>query len=59
MERRTLGQSGLEVPVIGMGTWRTFDVRGREAEGNARSIVDQALAQGANFRCVARITFEV
>lgn len=49
MERRTLGKSGLEVPVVGMGTWRTFDVRGRGAEENARSIVDRALAVGANF----------
>ena len=32
-----------------MGTWRTFDVRGRGAEENARSIVDQALAVSANF----------
>jgi aryl-alcohol dehydrogenase-like predicted oxidoreductase len=32
-----------------MGTWRTFDVHGRGAEENARSIVDQALAAGANF----------
>ena len=49
MERRTLGQSGLEVPTIGMGTWRTFDVRGAAAERNARAIVDVALAAGANF----------
>jgi aryl-alcohol dehydrogenase-like predicted oxidoreductase len=44
-----LGQSGLEVPAVGMGTWRTFDVRGAVAESNARAIVDAALAAGANF----------
>jgi aryl-alcohol dehydrogenase-like predicted oxidoreductase len=49
MERRTLGQTGLEVPAVGMGTWRTFDVRGAAVEGNARAIVDAALAAGANF----------
>src|SRR4051794_21833933 len=49
MERRTLGRSGLEAPVIGMGTWRTFDVRGQEAEARARAIVDQAFAVGATF----------
>jgi aryl-alcohol dehydrogenase-like predicted oxidoreductase len=47
MEKRILGKSGLEVPVVGMGTWRTFDVDG--AEEHARSIVDHALASGANF----------
>jgi aryl-alcohol dehydrogenase-like predicted oxidoreductase len=31
------------------GTWRTFDVVGRHAEENARAVVDQALAAGANF----------
>jgi aryl-alcohol dehydrogenase-like predicted oxidoreductase len=49
MERRILGQSGLEVPAVGMGTWRTFDVRGAAAERNARAVVDAALAAGANF----------
>jgi aryl-alcohol dehydrogenase-like predicted oxidoreductase len=49
MERRRLGASGLEVPVVGMGTWRTFDVRGASAEANARAVVDAALAAGANF----------
>jgi aryl-alcohol dehydrogenase-like predicted oxidoreductase len=32
-----------------MGTWRTFDVRGKAAEESARSVVDEALAAGANF----------
>lgn len=49
MERRSLGHSGLTVPVIGMGTWRTFDRRGPAAESTARAIVDQALAAGASF----------
>jgi aryl-alcohol dehydrogenase-like predicted oxidoreductase len=49
MEQRTLGKTGLIVPVVGMGTWKTFNVRGEEAEHNARRVVDQALAAGANF----------
>jgi aryl-alcohol dehydrogenase-like predicted oxidoreductase len=49
MEHRDLGQSGLQVPVVGMGTWRTFDVSGAAHEHNARAIVDAALAAGANF----------
>jgi aryl-alcohol dehydrogenase-like predicted oxidoreductase len=32
-----------------MGTWRTFDVRGAAAEQRSRTIVDTALATGANF----------
>ena len=49
MEYRILGNTGLQVPVIGMGTWQTFDVRGEAARKNARAIVDTALAAGANF----------
>jgi aryl-alcohol dehydrogenase-like predicted oxidoreductase len=49
MEHRDVGQSGLWVPVVGMGTWRTFDVSGAAHERNAHSIVDAALAAGANF----------
>lgn len=49
MHRRPLGQSGLEVPAIGMGTWRTFDVRGARDEGRARALVDLALALGVDF----------
>jgi len=49
MERRVLGHTGLEVPTVGMGTWRTFDVRGAAAAANARRVVDTALAAGASF----------
>ena len=49
MEQRVLGKTGLQVPVVGMGTWRTFDVRGNDAKRNTRNIVDTALASGANF----------
>jgi aryl-alcohol dehydrogenase-like predicted oxidoreductase len=49
MEHRTLGNTGLQVPVIGMGTWQTFDVKGEAASINARAIVDTALEVGANF----------
>ena len=49
METRLLGNSGLTVPVIGLGTWRTFDVRGAAAEANAGAVVEQALRAGASF----------
>jgi aryl-alcohol dehydrogenase-like predicted oxidoreductase len=49
MERRALGSTGLEVPAVGMGTWRTFDVRGEAAEANARAVVDAAFGGGANL----------
>ena len=49
MERRRLGSSGLTVPVIGMGTWRTFDVRGVQAEARARTVVHRALELGVDF----------
>ncbi|HEV8572544.1 MAG TPA: aldo/keto reductase [Actinomycetota bacterium] len=49
MEERKLGASGLTVPVVGMGTWRTFDIRGRLAEQNARAVVDTALEWDARF----------
>jgi len=49
METRQLGSTGLTVPAIGLGTWRTFDVRGAAAEQNARSVVDRALGKGARL----------
>lgn len=49
METRTLGKTGMKVPVVGMGTWKTFDVRGTAAKRNAQAVVDAALNAGANF----------
>ena len=49
MEERPLGRSGLVVPVVGMGTWRTFDVRDAEGERRARSVVDAALDAGVRL----------
>jgi aryl-alcohol dehydrogenase-like predicted oxidoreductase len=47
MEHRPLGDGGPSLPVVGMGTWRTFDVRGAPAVDGARRVVDAALAAGA------------
>jgi aryl-alcohol dehydrogenase-like predicted oxidoreductase len=49
MEERALGQTGLRVPVVGMGTWQTFDVRGAEAVRARQAVVDAAFAAGATF----------
>lgn len=49
MERRAFGKSGIDVPVIGMGTWKTFDVRTEAEEQDRKKVVDAALESGANF----------
>jgi aryl-alcohol dehydrogenase-like predicted oxidoreductase len=49
MERRVLGSSGIEVPVVGMGTWKTFDVRGSADDEHRRGVVDVALSAGTNL----------
>src|ERR1051325_672151 len=49
MGKRALGRSGLQVPVIGMGTWRTFDVSWPDAEERCRTIVSTAPAGGARL----------
>ena len=47
MERRRFGASGPELPVVGLGTWRVFDVRGAAAETRCAEVVDVALEPGA------------
>jgi aryl-alcohol dehydrogenase-like predicted oxidoreductase len=49
METRLLGGSGLTVPVIGVGTWRTFDVRVPADIDGARRRVDEAIDAGASL----------
>lgn len=49
MERRRLGSSGLEAGVVGMGTWRTFDVRSGKAEKDRAFLVERAVAAGIDL----------
>ncbi len=48
MEHRRFGRAGWEVPVVGLGTWQTFDV-GPDAEGMAREITDIVWERGTRF----------
>jgi aryl-alcohol dehydrogenase-like predicted oxidoreductase len=49
MEYRPLGTSGLRVPTVGMGTWKTFDVAQPTEIEHRRHIADAALESGANL----------
>lgn len=49
MEQRSLGRSGLALPVVGMGTWKTFDVTDRASIDQRRRVVDVALEHGSNL----------
>jgi aryl-alcohol dehydrogenase-like predicted oxidoreductase len=48
MERRRFGRTGWEVPVVGLGTWQTFDV-GREREDAARAVVEAVWTGGTRL----------
>src|ERR671925_922404 len=45
MERRGLGKTGVEVPVVGLGTWLTFDVAD-EHQSTADAVVAAAFDAG-------------
>jgi aryl-alcohol dehydrogenase-like predicted oxidoreductase len=48
MERRRLGRTGWEVPVVGLGTWQTFDVSRGEEHG-AGEVVDAVWNAGTRL----------
>jgi aryl-alcohol dehydrogenase-like predicted oxidoreductase len=47
VEGRKLGRSGVEVPVIGLGTWRRFEAAA--AAGRHRELLESALAAGVRL----------
>jgi aryl-alcohol dehydrogenase-like predicted oxidoreductase len=48
VERRRFGRSSWEIPVIGLGTWQTFDV-GPEDQAVAREVVDVVWEAGTRL----------
>jgi aryl-alcohol dehydrogenase-like predicted oxidoreductase len=48
MERRSLGKSGVQVPVVGLGTWLTFDL-GPERQQVADQVVETAYRAGTRL----------
>lgn len=48
MERRTLGRTGVELPVVGLGTWATFDLDEAD-QGIADAVVEAAWAAGTRL----------
>ena len=49
MEQRAFGETGITVPVVGMGTWKSFDVSTAAEEADRAVIVERALAAGTTL----------
>jgi aryl-alcohol dehydrogenase-like predicted oxidoreductase len=48
MERRTLGRTGVDLPVVGLGTWETFDL-GDADQHVGDAVVEAAFAAGTTL----------
>jgi aryl-alcohol dehydrogenase-like predicted oxidoreductase len=48
MERRTLGRTGVDLPVVGLGTWATLDLPDAE-QGVADAVVESAFDGGTTL----------
>jgi aryl-alcohol dehydrogenase-like predicted oxidoreductase len=49
VEYRRLGRTKLKVSAVGMGTWRSFDVRKKEEVARVCSLFERAVALGVNI----------
>jgi diketogulonate reductase-like aldo/keto reductase len=48
MELRRFGATGLEIPVVGLGSWQTFDVAPKE-HGRVRAVIEEAFGSGTRL----------
>jgi aryl-alcohol dehydrogenase-like predicted oxidoreductase len=48
MERRALGRTGVDLPVVGLGTWQTFDLPD-DRQDIADGVVESAFAEGTRL----------
>ena len=49
MEKRTLGRTGREVSVVGLGTWQLGADWGEVSEADAREVLETSAAEGVTF----------